>query len=191
LDSRLVAALEPEADVARRGRVHLRRIRAQGIPRIDHRRQHLVVHFDRIGGVLRLRAGLGDHGRQRLADVVRRAAREREAVRLRHRLAVGRLDRPQRRHRADLVGRHVGAGQHRDNAGQGGGAGDIDAADTRMGVRRAHQHAMQFARQHQVGDEAAPPAQELGVFDAQHRRADALVFQIRAYCSSSRSRSRR
>jgi hypothetical protein len=149
------------------------------------------VHLDRIGAVLRLGARFGDHGRNRLADMAHRAAREREAVRLRHRLAVGRFDRPQRRHRADLVGCHVGAGQHRHHARKRCRPRGVDAPDMGMGVRRAHQHAMQLARQHQVGDEAALPAQELGVLDAQHCRADALVFQIGAYCNSSRSRSRR
>ncbi len=60
-------------------------------------------------------------------------------------------------------------------------------------MRRAHQHAMQLARQHNVGDEAAEPAQEFVVLDAANRRADAFMRQCRAwiYWYSSRKRSRR
>ena len=65
--------------------------------------------------------------------------------------------------------------------------------DTSVRVRRAHQHAMQFAGQRDVGDVAALAAKKLRILDAPDRRADAFArdFCARVYCSSSRSRSSR
>ncbi len=48
-------------------------------------------------------------------------------------------------------------------------------ADAGMGVRRAHQHAVQGAGQLDVGDEAAAAGEEAAILDAAQRRADALV----------------
>ena len=53
------------------------------------------------------------------ADMAHALARKRPARRLRHRLAVGAADRPQRRHRTDMVGGHVGAGEDGDDARRG------------------------------------------------------------------------
>ena len=66
-------------------------------------------------------------------------------------------------------------------------------ADAGVRVRRAHQHAMQFAGQRDVGDVAALAAKKFRILDAQDRRADAFTgdFCARVYCSSSRSRSSR
>ena len=87
------------------------------------------------------------------------AARQREARRLGHRRAVGRADRPQRPHRADLPSaRHVSAGQHGDDAGQGARAASVSIlSDARMGMRRAHQYAVQGARRPRY-----PPRSGLG-----------------------------
>ncbi len=90
----VIAALEAEAGIAGCHGMHLRRAGAQRLARIHHRGQHLIIHRDRVGGVLRLRPRFGDHRSQSLADVADRAARQRKAVGLGHRLTVGRFDRP-------------------------------------------------------------------------------------------------
>jgi hypothetical protein len=43
-----------------------------------------------------------------------------------------------------------------------------------MRVRRAHEGAMQLAREYEIGDEPSAPGEKPRVFLAQHRRADAF-----------------
>ncbi len=96
---RVIAPGKTEADVAGSGFVQLRRVLCHRGVAIDDDRQRFITHFQEIGGVLRLRARLRDDGRDRFADMPNRAARQRPARRLGHRLAIGGLDRPKRRHR--------------------------------------------------------------------------------------------
>ena len=116
-----------------------------------------------------------DHRDHRLAHMAHRAARERIARRLRHLAAVTRADDPERPHRQDAVGRHVGAGEDGDDAGRGGRRRRVDLADARMGVRRADENAVQGAGQLDVGDEAPAAEEKAAVLDAAQWRADALV----------------
>ena len=44
--------------------------------RVEHDRQQLVLDLDQVGGVLGDVAGLGDHGRDALADVAHLVDRE-------------------------------------------------------------------------------------------------------------------
>ena len=55
--------------VARRDLVDLRRALRLRLAGIGDRRQHLVIDLDLLGGVLRLRQRLGDHDRNRIADI--------------------------------------------------------------------------------------------------------------------------
>ena len=171
---RLVAARPAEADVAGRGLVQLRRAARLRGARVGDRRERLVVDGDALGGVGRRVARLRDHRRHRLADMADAAARQRVARRLRHLLSVTRADDPERPHRQHAVRRHVGAGEHRDDAGRGGCRRHVDRADAGMGMGRAHQHAVERARQLDVGDEFSAPEQEAPVLDPAQRRADAL-----------------
>jgi hypothetical protein len=59
-----------------------------------------------------------------------------------------------------------------------------------MRMRRAHQSAMQDARNFDIRYIAALAAQQRGILYAEERRADAGGAN-RAYCSSSRTRSSR
>ena len=155
--------------------VQLRRARRLRGAGVGDGGERLVVDLDALGGIGCLRQRLRDHRHDRLADVAHRVARQRKARRLRHRRAVARANRPQRPHRRHAVRRHVGAGEHRHDAGHGPGGRGVDAANARMGVRRAHQHAGERAGQLDVGDEAPAPEQEAAILDAAQRRADALV----------------
>ena len=112
-------------------------------------------------------------------------------------LPSARADRPERRHRADAVGRHVGAGEHGDDAGQ-------RAAPPRHRCVRMRACACGERTSTQcnspgsvdVGDEAARGRAETA--RSSTRRTDApmpscarLSSRGVRYCSSSRSRSRR
>ena len=66
----LVAEHQAEGVVA--GRVvvpHLQRVGLGGVFDVDQRRQRLVVDLDQLGGVARLRQGLGDDKGDPVADV--------------------------------------------------------------------------------------------------------------------------
>ena len=84
-----IAAREAEADIARRRLVQLRRALRHRRAAVDDDGQRLIVDLQQIGRVLRLRARFRDHRGDRLADMPDRAARQRPARRLGHRLAVG------------------------------------------------------------------------------------------------------
>ena len=150
-----VAAREAEADVAGRGLVKLRRIVAHRGFRIGHRWQRLIINLHEIGSVTRLRQCLGNDGGHRLADVADCPARQRPTRRLRHRLAVGRFDGPKRHHGAEVVGRHIRAGEHGDDTRLTSRWCAIDLADASMRMRRANHHAVQLSGQRDVGDETA------------------------------------
>ena len=170
-----VAARPAKADVAGRGLVQLRRARRLRGARVGDGGKRLVIDLDALGGVGGLQQRVGDHRHDRLAAMAHGAAREREARRLRHRRAVARAHRPQRPHRRHAVRGHVGAGEHRDHAGQCLRRRGVDPANARVRVRRAHQHAGERAGKLDVGDEAPAPEQETAILDPAQRRADALV----------------
>ena len=184
LDRCGVAALPAEAHVARRVGVQLRCADRERIRRRGRRGQRLVIDLDELGGVERRAAALRQNDRHRLADVPHALARERPARRLGHRRAVVRADRPQRTHRPDAVRRHVGADEDRDDAGGGRRRTDVDRADARVRVRRAHDRAVQCIGNGEIGDELAAPREEAQVLLAEHPRPDPLV-----HCRSTRARS--
>ncbi len=152
-----------------------RRLGGRRGARIHHGRQRLIIDRDPFHRIERLRVGFGDDRGDRLAHMAHLAARERKARRLGHRLPVMGADRPQRPHRPDAVRRHVGAGEHRDHPGRRVRARRVDAADHRMGVGRAHQHAVQRARHIQVGHEAPAAEEKFPVLDPLNRGTDAFV----------------
>ena len=168
---RLGVAEMPLVDrVLRRDLVDRRR--ALRLGRIGHRRQHLVVDLDLLGGVLGLRQRLGHHHRDRIADIAGLARRDRRMRRHLHRRAVLGMDHPAADQIADLVGRKLGAGQHRDHAGHSSRRGDVDLLDPGVRMRRAHEHRAGLARPADVVGVLALAGDEAEVFLAAHRCAD-------------------
>ena len=167
-----VAAQEAHDEIAGGLRVELRRVRLRRVADVDDRRQRRPVDRDQLRGVERLIARSGDHQGDRFADVPDAVARERPARRLIHFRAVGAGDAPQRCHRPDAVGRHVGAGVDGDDAGRGGRGPRVDPVDAGVRVRRAHERAGELAFEPEVGDELSLADEKAQVFAAAHRRAD-------------------
>ena len=169
----LVAEHQAEGVVA--GRIvvpHLGRVGLGGVLDIDHSRQRLVVDLDQFRGVAGLRQRLGDDEGDAVADVADAVV---DDERLEGAVALGRaeiLRHQMRGECADLLGDHVGAGQHQQHAGRGLGLGDVDLLDLGVGVRRQHVAGVQHAGQHDVVDIAALPCQEALVLDPAHRLPD-------------------
>ncbi len=109
----------------------------------QHCRQHLVVDLDEVQGLLCGPLVERRHASHLVADESGVIGRERLLV-----LRPG----------DDAVpGRQLGADQRRHHAGIGLGLGDVDAADARVGVRRAEDLRVQHARQRDVvGIDARP-----------------------------------
>ncbi len=115
-----------------------------------HGGQRVVVHLHQLGRVARLLQRLGhDHG-DLVAHVAHGVQRQDGMRRLLHGLAVGAGDQPAAGQAVDLVGRHVGAREHADDAGRGPGRVGGHGAHTRMRVRRAHEHRMGLGGQRDV-----------------------------------------
>ena len=170
---RLLVAEMPLVDrVVRRDVMDQRRALRLRLRRIGDRGQHLVIDVDLLARVLRLRQGLGDHDRDRVADVVRLVAGDRRMRRHLHRRAVLRRDRPAADQIADLVGREIGAGQHRDDAGHAFRFGAVDLLDLRVRVRRADEIDVGLARAVDVVGVLALAGDEPVVFLAADCRAD-------------------
>ena len=92
IDRGLVAQMPVVADIAGRLlRPHLRRAGFQRLGRIDDGRLDGVIDVDLLGGVARLAEALGDHDRDRVADMAHPVDREHRMRRLGHRRAVLRM----------------------------------------------------------------------------------------------------
>ena len=128
-DGSFVAPRPAKADIAGRGLMQLRRVSRFGDAGIDHSRQGRIVDVEEFSGIERLLARLADDDGDRLADMAHALARKRPARRLRHRLAIGAADRPQRAHRTDMIGGHVGATEDGDDARRGRRPRRVDLAD--------------------------------------------------------------
>jgi len=73
------------------------------------------------------------------------STREHRMRRLLHRRAVLRIDQPAAGQPADIVGRHVFAGEHRDDTRCGCRGGGIDAGDPGMRMRAAQNVGVDLA----------------------------------------------
>ena len=136
-----------------------------------HGRQGLIVDRDQLGGVARLLHGLGHHEGDAVTDrpdLPARQDRPERAVTLRP-SHILRHDRHQASH---LVGFGVGAGEHGEYPRSRLGRRRIDIFDTRMGVRRHHQHAVALQRHVDIVDIAAAAGDEAGVLEPGNRLAD-------------------
>ena len=93
-------------------------------------------------------------------------ARERRPVRDDQLLAAAAGERRMAAHIADARGLHVGRGQHREHARRLAGALELDRADARERMRRAHEPPVGLVRLVPVGDEMAGTAHQRVVLDA-------------------------
>ena len=148
-----------------------RRIRLQRRFRITDVGQFLVVDLDRLRGVLGHILVARDHRRERIAVESHLAHRKRPMgrvlrrhVRHHHRLGQG----------CDLI-LDVVTGDHRHDAGHGFGAARVDVLDPGMGHLAAHEHEVQHARHHDVGDVAPAAGEEPLVFLAIEPGAEPAV----------------
>src|SRR5262249_36297769 len=87
--------------------------------------------------------------------------------------AAGRMA-PSGRPRPPPAAPQAGAGEDGHHARDGRGPARVDGGEPGVGVRRAHQGAVEGARHDEVVDEAAAPGQEPGVLAATDGSADAL-----------------
>ncbi len=138
----LVAAFDVVGNVVgtvvpHRGRAGLHRVLGR-----RHRPQRLVVDGHQLGRVLGLGQRVGDHHHHRIADITHAVGDQWRPLRGVHRLPVGPLARHVGLGHAEPVGLHVVAGQDRDHAGRLLRRLDVDRADLRVGVRRAHEHGV-------------------------------------------------
>ena len=122
-----------------------RRVRPQGLPRVGDRSEHFVVNDHGFGGRFGGLIGSGRDGGDRVAVVERLLAGKEVLV---EPLAAEAEIGP--------VGK-VGGGDDCQNAGHGLGGGCVDRTDARVGVRTAHDLAVQHAGQGVVGTEVGAP----------------------------------
>ena len=140
-----------------------RRVGRHRLERVDDHGQRFIDDLDEIDRVGRGFARFGDDEGDFLVL-------EQHLLFRQHRLHVAR----QRRHvvqreRFQFLGR-----QHGEHAGDLHRLGDVDRLDPRMGVRRAHEIAVERPRQLEVVDVIALALDEADVFDALALAAEAL-----------------
>ena len=172
LDRAGVAQVPLIDGVGGRHLVNLRRALVLRLGGIGDRRQHLVIANDLLGGIPGLRQGIRHHHRDRVPHMAGLAGRERGMRRHLHRGAILGMDEPAADEVADLVGRELSSGEHRQNARHRGGGLGVDLLDAGVGMRRAHEIGMRLARLLDIGGVVTFAGDETLVFLAAHRRAD-------------------
>ena len=139
-----VADLVHETLVVQASVEHDGRAVRQQVGRPGHRRKRFVVDSDPFGRVLRPVEGLGEDKDDAVADMARMAVRKREIGRARRRFAAAPLHRrSDMGNRAEPVGDVVARGQDGGDARHGGGRGNVDFGEPRIGVRRPQDVAVQ------------------------------------------------
>ena len=96
--------------------------------------------LERLGGVLRLRVGLGDDHGDAVADIADLALRQQRVGPHLHVGAVLGLHGPAADQVAEPIGGNVRAVEDRQHARHVGDARLVDADQLRVGVRAAHEH---------------------------------------------------
>ena len=168
----LVAGLVEIGLVVRAIVVELRRAGLERLARRHHRGARRVVDLDALGGVAGKLQRVGDHDRDRIADMQHAVDRDRRPVRQVHRAAVALLVGRHRRHRAEAVGVVVLAGQHRMHARHLQRGARVDALDVGMGVRRAHDRGVELIGKLEVVVVAPASHQQARVLAPPHRLTD-------------------
>ncbi len=172
LSRRRIAQLPGINRVVRRLVMHGGRARLLRILGRDHGRQVFVIDDHRFGAILGGGARLGDHHGHLIADMAHLAQRQRRMRPRLHRRAVLGMDQPAADQALDIVGRHIRARQHGDDAGQGQCGRGIDRTDARMGVRTAHERGVALAGFGEVVGVVAAPGDEAEIFLAADRLSD-------------------
>ena len=175
-----VAEVGIDRRIERRLVPHQRRAWLHRVFRVQHERQHLVVDVDRLGGVERLGLGLCHHHGDRLADMARLVRRKQHVRTDEQRAPLRRMQLHvefclrQRimRDRMKPGGETVGAAERAEHARHRAGAGEIDAANARMRVRRAHDRGVALPRRVEVIAKAAGAGRQPRVLLAGQRMAD-------------------
>ena len=128
--------------------VQYRRLGVTRLTGVGDHRQRLVVDLDELGGVARELARLGHDDGDGVADEADASDGERVV-----------LDRRGGRRRqleeGVCEGRHLVAGEGAVDARQGKGGGDVDRADDRVGIGRAHEVRVAHVVATDVVDEGA------------------------------------
>ncbi len=142
----------------------------RGAGAVGDRRQRLDLHLDGLERVLAARHAVGQHDRDRLADVAHLVVRD-------HRLLVGfELRQRLQPHRDDRrAARHVGGGDHRMDAGPAQRRRDVERDDAAVRHRTAQDHRMQQSREDEIVDILTAAAQEAQILAALHRHPDVGV----------------
>jgi hypothetical protein len=170
---RLVAKRPVAAQVVRHIVEQKRRVALDGVEHADHRRQHLVIDDQRVGGALRLLARFRHDEGNRIADMAHLALRQRRMRRLLHRQAVLAGDAPAAGQSADTGGLEIFAGEHAEHARHGKRRGRVNRLDSGVRMRRAYEHAHHHVRPFDVGNIVAAAGQEALILFAERPGADA------------------
>ena len=140
-----------------------RRVRRHRLERVDNHRQRFIGHFDEVDRVGRGFPCFGDDERDFLVL-------EQHLLFRQHGLHVARQRRHvMQRERFQVLGR-----QHGEHARDLHRLGDVDRFDPRMGMRRAHEIAVERSRQLEVVDVIALALDEADIFDPLALAAEAL-----------------
>ena len=172
VDRREIAQMPVVAEVARRLVAHLRRAGLQRRGRVDDRGLLGIVDADQLGRVARLRQGVGDDDRDRVADMAHPVGRQHRMRRLDHRRAVLRMDEPAAGQPADAVGREVGGGVDGRDPGCRPRRRGVDAGDPGIRVRAAQDEGVELAGPVDVVGVGALPGQEAVILAPPDRRSD-------------------
>lgn len=133
----------------------------------------VIVDLDQADGILRDRAGLGDHHRDRLSHVTHTFARHHMAVRD----AVHDGQRPVGRNRPCLLFGEVSTREDGHHSCVSPRPPDVDADDRGVRVRRADDRGTEHAGQHDVLDEGPAAREEPVVLPPGHGLANELVLR--------------
>ena len=170
IDLRLVAQRPVVAMVVGRGIVQGGGL--GGFGHVDNRAEHLVVHINQLGSVLRLLQRFGHHHGDVVTDIAHLVQCQDGVRRLLHGLAVGAGDQPATRQAANFGVSHVLADQYINHARRGLCGLDVDALDARMRMRRAHKHRVSLTGDVDVVGVLAAAGEKAIVFFATNRCAD-------------------
>ena len=164
-----VSKLERRQHIGAERGVGPRRAVLDRVAAVADRRQRVVMHGDRGGGILGNVARVGDHHRDRLADIIDFGARQRVLGAQRRDRRIGQ----QHRHRfaAHRI-RQILGGDDGVDAGYRQRRLGVDAVHARVRIRRADEAGVQHAGHFHVVDETAAAGQQRRIFEPRHARAE-------------------
>ena len=139
---------------------------------VQERRQFLDVEHDELGRILGEIGIVGEHRRDRLADIAHRAGREQPLPVRFQTFDPGQAEVDRRN-----VG-NVGCRPHREHACFRQRRARVDRADAAMREIRAHDSHVQLLRKRNIGGKTAAPGQERAVLKPRHRAADKFFLRL-------------